>query len=176
MLEQVEIVPSSRRSVRRAVEIGCELVSPSAIHIERMFDLSPNGARVHSRASVRRGQEVLLTFVPPNASRRVSALGRVQHEGDGVLGVRFDALDRIDEETLEGHLRGLPPPLPTKRRLVKREMVWVDALLTMEEDLGDRVHTYEVSERVASWQDEMEIRPLAPMLTASAPRYRWRMR
>jgi hypothetical protein len=174
MLQAVEIVPSSRKNVRRAVEIGCELVSQSSMHIERMFDLSPQGARVHSRAQLHRGDDVLLTFVPPNAPRRVSALGRVQHQSNGIVGVKFDALERIDEDALGFHLRGLPPPLPKQRR-VQREMVWVDALLTYEEDLGDRIHIYEVSERVGSFEDELDIAPLAPMLTGSR-RYRWRSR
>ncbi len=174
MLEHVEIVPSSRHSLRRAVEIGCEVVSQSAVHVERMLDLSPRGARIRSRASMRRGQEVLLTFVPPGAPRRVSALGTVQHQADGVLGVHFLTLDRIDEETLGRHLRGLPPPLPKKQTRTLHELVWVDALLTYEEDLGDRVHIYEVSERLAAFDDdgEIDIAPLAPMMTGGT-RYRW---
>lgn len=175
MLEHVEIVPSSRHAVRRAVEIGCEVVSQSAVHVERMIDLSPTGARVRSRAATRRGQEVLLTFVPPGAPRRVSALGTVQHEHGGVLGVKFLSLDRIDEETLGRHLRGLPPPLPKKNVRVQRELVWVDTLLTYEEDLGDRVHIYEVSERMAMLDDDtqFDIAPLGPMMTAGRRAYRW---
>lgn len=174
MLEQVEIIPSSRRSVRRSVEIGCEVVTQSAVHVERMLDLSPTGARVRSRAETRRGQEILLTFVPPGAPRRVSALGTIQHEQAGVLGVKFQSLERIDEETLARHLRGLPPPIPSKHVRRERELVWVDALLTFEEDLGDRVHIYEVSERLLMEQElPFEIASLAPMMTASAPKYRW---
>lgn len=174
MLQHVEIVPSSRQSVRRAVQIGCEVVSQSAVHIERMFDLSPGGARVHSRAAVRRGQELLLTFVPPGAQRRVSALGTVQHQDADVVGVKFFALDRIDEETLGRHLRGLPPPLPRKPSRVQRELVWVDTLLTYEEDLGDRVHIYEVSEQITmEAEPAFDIAPLAPMMTAGRAPYRW---
>lgn len=176
MLESVEIVPSQRSSVRRAVEIGCELATRSAVHVERVLDLSPRGARVRSRVPARRGEEVLLTFVPPNAPRRVSALGTVQHEAEGILGVRFFSLDRIDEDTLHRHLRGLPPPLPKKLARVRREMVWVDALLTFEEDLGDRIHVYELSEEVAlEPEPRFDIAALAPMMSAPAPRYRWRL-
>ncbi len=174
MLEHVEIIPSSRQSVRRAVEIGCELVTQSAVHVERVLDLSPTGARVRSRAATRRGQEVLLTFVPPGAPRRVSALGTIQHEQDGVLGVKFFSLERIDEETLGRHLRGLPPPLPKKNTRRERELVWVDMLLTYEEDLGDRIHIYEVSERVGLEDADLDIAPLAPMMTGGS-KYRWRL-
>jgi hypothetical protein len=178
MLEHVEFVPSSRQSIRRAVEIGCEVVSQSAMHVERMLDLSSTGARVRSRAAGLRGQEVLLTFVPPGAPRRVSALGTVQHESAGVLGVKFFSLERIDEETLGRHLRGLPPPLPKKNLRTQRELVWVDTLLTYEEDLGDRVHIYEVSERLAMLEDDapFDIAPLAPMMTAPRAPYRWSIR
>jgi hypothetical protein len=174
MLEQVEIIPSSRRSIRRAVEIGCEVVTQSSVHVERMLDLSPRGARIRSRAETQRGQEILLTFVPPGAPRRVSALGTIQHAQDGVLGVQFFSLERIDEDTLGRHLRGLPPPIPKKNLRRRRELVWVDALLTFEEDLGDRVHIYEVSEQIAmEAEPQFDIAPLAAMMTAGTPRYRW---
>ncbi len=175
MLERVEIVPSSRQTVRRAVEIGCELVSPGGAYVERMLDLSPRGARVRSRERVRRGADVLLTFVPPGAPRRVSALGIVQHAEDGVLGVQFTSLDRIDADTLDRHLRGLPPPLPAKTRRKGTELVWVDTLLTYEEDLGDRIHVYEVSEQLSMEIDlPGEIAPLAAPLGGGS-RYRWRL-
>lgn len=175
MLHPVEIIPSSRQSIRRAVEIGCEVVSQTSVHVERMLDLSPRGARLQSRTSMRRGQEVLLTFVPPGAPRRVSALGTVQHQAEGVLGVEFFSLDRIDEDTLGRHLRGLPPPLPSKRMRTRHELVWVEMLLTYEEDLGDRTHLFEVSERMQMIEEisERDITPLAPMMTAGARAYRW---
>ena len=174
MLERVEIVPTSRRSVRRAVEIGCELVSRNAVQVERVFDLSARGARVRSRSHVRRGEEVLMTFVPPNAPRRVSALGSVRHTKDGVLGIEFYSLDRIDESELRARLRGLPPPLPKKAKL-REELVWVDCLLTWEEDLGDRVNIFEVSERIeAAGEPELDLSALAPLLTSGTPLYVWK--
>ena len=115
-----------------------------------------------------------MTFVPPGAPRRVSALGTVQHQQDGIVGVKFFSLERIDEETLGRHLRGLPPPLPKKHARTQRELVWVDMLLTYEEDLGDRVHIYEVSERMAIEEElDLDISPLAPMMTGGAGAYRW---
>ncbi len=174
MLEQVEIVPTSRKSVRRAVELGCELVSSRNVRTERVLDLSYRGARVRSRTDLRRGEEVLMTFVPPNAPCRVSALGSVRHFENGVAGVEFFTLDRIDETELRARLRGLPPPLPKKTKL-RKELVWVDCLLTWEEDLGDRLNIFEVSERIDALDDsELIIAPLAPLMTAGTPAYAWK--
>jgi hypothetical protein len=175
MLERVEIVPTSRKSVRRAVELGCELVSSHAVRTERVLDLSSRGARVRTRSALRRGEEVLMTFVPPNAPRRVSALGFVRHFDDGIAGVEFLTLDRIDESELHTRLRGLPPPLPKKKIKAREELVWVDCLLTWEEDLGDRVNVFEVSERIEAIDDsDLVVAALSPVLTAGAPAYRWR--
>ncbi len=175
MLERIEIVPTARKTVRRAVEIGCELVSSHDVRVERVVDLSSRGARVRSRSALRRGEEVLMTFVPPNAPRRVSALGFVRHFEDGIAGVEFLTLDRIDESELRTRLRGLPPPLPKKAK-AREELVWVDCLLTWEEDLGDRVNVFEVSERARAIEDdELDIAPLSPLLTAGAP-YVWAAR
>jgi hypothetical protein len=175
MLERVEIIPTSRKSVRRAVELGCELVSRTDVRTERVLDLSSRGARVRTRNELRRGEEVLMTFVPPNAPRRVSALGQVRHFEDGIAGVEFFSLDRIDENELQARLRGLPPPLPKKSIKPRSELVWVDCLLTWEEDLGDRVNIFEVSERIQAIDDgELTIATLSPVLTAGAPAYAWK--
>jgi hypothetical protein len=174
MLEHVEFVPSPRKTVRRAVDIGCEVVSRVDTRVERMIDLSPYGARVRCKSEVRRGQEILLTFVPPNAPRRVAALGTVRHQAEGIVGVEFFSLDRIDRSTLTQHLRGLPPPLP-RARPVEHDLVWVDALLTWEEDLGDRVNIFEVSERISAVsEDEIEIASIGGLMTAGRPAYRWK--
>ena len=72
-------------------------------------------------------------------------------------------------------LRGVPPPLPHLRKARKpAQLVWVEMLVTWEEDLGDRVNTFEVSERMATLDDgEFEIEALAPIMSAGVPAYQW---
>ena len=76
MLSPVEIIPSARRTVRRGIELGCELFSEhGGSRRERLVDLSQEGARLSSEVPLRRGEEVVLSFVPPGAhDDRVSTL------------------------------------------------------------------------------------------------------
>jgi hypothetical protein len=177
VLSPVEIIPSARRVVRRGIEIGCELFSErGGSRRERLFDLSHDGARLSSDVALARGEEVLLSFVPPGAQDdRVSTMCEVVHVADGspLVGVRFLDLSRPERKAMARRLRGVPPPLPRSRRS-SGELVWIDALVTWEEDLGDRLNFFEVSERMIALEDhEIAAASLGSMLTGSAP-YVWR--
>lgn len=172
MLSTVEIIPSARRVVRRGIEIGCELFSErGGSRRERVLDLSHEGARVSSDVPLVSGEEVLLSFVAPGAyDDRISTVCRVMHAGTSgsIVGLRFLDLSRSTRAEMKRRLRGVPPPLP--RRRTAREQVWVDALVTWEEDLGDQTNTFEVSERLVSLSDdEILPRTLSPLLTGGAP-------
>lgn len=172
MLSPVEIIPSARRVVRRGIEVGCELFSErGGSRRERLLDLSHQGARVSSDVPLMRGEEILLSFVPPGAlDDRISTMCEVVHvtAGAPLVGVRFLDLSKPDRVAMARRLRGVPPPLP--RHVRERELCWVDGLVTWEEDLGDRVNVFEVSERLSMLGDA-EIVPasLSSMLTGSAP-------
>lgn len=175
MLSSVEIIPSARRVVRRGIEIGCELYSErGGSRRERVLDLSHEGARVSTEVPLSHGEEVLLSFVAPGAQDdRISTVCQVVHIGSASLvGVRFVDLSRGARRDMARRLRGVPPPLP--RRRSEREQVWVDALVTWEEDLGDQQNFFELSERLVSLaDDELEPAPLSSLLTGGAP-YLWR--
>lgn len=200
MLSPVEIIPSARRTVRRGIELGCELFSEEGgSRRERLLDLSQHGARISSQVPLRHGEEVVLSFVPPGAhDDRISALCEVVHitsgsgrvrrppcaahparrrepsggDGSQLLGVRFVDLSWPERRAMARRLRGVPPPLPKQR--LSGEMVWLETLVTWEEDLGNRLNTFEVSDRLLALEDR-EIVPtaLASMLSGGAP-YRWR--
>lgn len=177
MLTPIELVPHARQEIRRVVPIGCELFTErGGSRVESVVDLSARGARVTSAARALRGEEVLLSFVPPGArDDRLSTVCRVVHAGtEGVLGLSFLATTRTEERSLLARLRGYPPPLPTTRA-VRRELVWVDALVSWEEDLGDQVNTFSVSERLP--MDELDGEPVAlgALLGGGRPAYRWRI-
>lgn len=176
MLSTVEIIPSARRTTRRGIEIGCELFSQrGGSRRERVLDLSPDGARISTEVPLFRGEEVLLSFVAPGAmDDRISTMCRVVHAGGGssIVGVSFLELPKHAQHEMRRRLRGVPPPLPSQR--MKSELVWVDALVTWEEDLGDRVNTFAVAERFEALEDrELEIAALAPVLTGSRS-YLWK--
>lgn len=177
MLTPIEIIPHDRTQLRRAVPIGCELFTErGGSRVESILDLSPAGARVTSAAMALRGEEVLLSFVPPGArDDRLSTVCRVAHAASrGTLGLEFVSLDARANEVLILRLRGFPPPLPTHRAM-RRGMVWIDTLLSWEEDLGDRVNVFEVSARVALAALEPEFVSLAPPLGGGRLAQRWRI-
>ena len=180
MLQSVEILPSHRATLRRSVKLGCELTSKlHGPRRETLVDLSPRGARVVSDIPVARGEHVLVSFADDRLGRRVETLARVAHVAREIfekpsIGLEFVDLDQTVREGLRARLRNVPPPLPPRRARAERELVWVDLLVTWEEDLGDRVNTFEVADRLAALDDgEIVIETLAPFLTGSAGEYQW---
>ena len=127
-----------------------------------------------------RGQSVLLGFAPENLGRRVETLARVAHveSHEAIekrsIGLEFLVLDDDVRDALRSVLRGVPPPLPARPTKPAIELVWIDMLVTWEEDLGDRVNFFEVSETMAGLDDgELVIETLAPMMTGGPGDYRW---
>jgi hypothetical protein len=186
MLHAIEIVPTARSFVRRATTLGCELTTDAqGTRREALVDLSPRGARVWCQGDVERGEQVILAFAPERLGRRIETLARVAHvqarsgSKRSMIGLEFLELDRETSRDLARGLRGVPPPLPRARTTARRaptmqELVWLDMLVTWEEDLGDRVNVFEVAERMAALDDgELVIETLAPFLTGSGGRYQW---
>lgn len=180
MLQSVEIVPAARTSLRRSVRMGCEITSDaSEPRRETLVDLSPRGARVQTELSLERGQHVLIGFAPERLGRRVEAIARVAHvDRDPLLrpsiGLEFVDIDPEIQVDLRDRLRGVPPPLPAAIARSERELVWVEMLVTWEEDLGDQVNVWEVSESMAAIDDgELVIETLAPFVTGGAIGPRW---
>lgn len=179
MLQPVEILRSNRATLRRSMSLECELTSEShGPRREVLIDLSPRGARVSSDLPVARGELVLLAFAEERLGRRIETLARVAHvscePGEPAIGLEFVDLEPDARHALRARLRNLPPPLPPRRSRPKRELVWIDLLVSWEEDLGDRVNTFEVSEHLAALDDgEIAIETLAPFLTGGAGEYRW---
>jgi len=189
MLHPVEILPGRRRAVRRAVHVDCEVVSrfwdDSIPHLAT--DLTPDGIWIESMYPLEVGEDVVLTFRPPRweESRAVTCFGTVRRvelrrrtsdpRASG-MGIEFLDISDADQSELMRSLRGLPPPLPAsaERQRAREELVWLDMLLTWEEDLGDRVNTFELSEHIGLVADcDFEIEPLADLQTGAKPPYEW---
>ena len=190
MLEAVDVMPDSRRALRRAVELEaevvCDLWAGSAPH--RATDLSPYGIWLETPFPLERGTEVVLSFVPPrwSADRELLVVGDVRRvelsrrRSDPLpsgMGVAFRGMGEAERDALAETLRGLPPPLPRRQASPRlhRELVWVDMLLTWEEDLGEQLNDFEVSDRVGVVAEhEMDFEPLSGLLTAGKRPYKWK--
>jgi hypothetical protein len=130
------------------------------------------------------GDELVVSFAPPRwrgpslvalaEVRRADAHRRSRRAG---MGLAFVDLRDDDRDDLAAALRGLPPPLPvTRSPAVREELAWIEMLLTWQEDLGDRVNVFEVSDAFeATLEDEIEIASLGELVTSPrAARAGWR--
>lgn len=159
MLEPVDIVENSRRALRRAVSLECEVLSeiwdePVA---HRATNVSEYGAWLESALPLDPGDEVVLSFTPPRMAQPYLVTGLVrrvelhrrngEHDRSG-MAIEFVDLPSHCEAALRATLIGFPPPLPRELYVprLRRDFVWVETLLTFEEELDDRVNVFEVSE------------------------------
>lgn len=176
MLVPVEIIPSARSLVRRAVSLEAHVVSRAweGMRKHRVLDLSPDGMRVAAGTRLEVDEPVVVTFEPPGwwlfgeltLFAKVARTTPRDTAFPASMGLRFLDLPRGARGELQRTLRGLPPPIPRKKRRAERELVWVDTLVTYTEDLGDRVNTFEVSEALGSIDlDDVVLEPLSELLT-----------
>jgi hypothetical protein len=181
MLESVDVLPGARRSLRRAAHLQCELVSTfwdePVPHLAT--DLSEHGLWVRTLFPLAVGEHLFVFFRPPRSDRetlvtavvrRVELCRRASDPGSSGMGLEFLDISEAEREQLRVALLGVPPPLKRSGgHRAKRDLVWVERLLTWEEDLGDRVNTFEVSEHIGVVTDEdFAIAPLAePLRVAS---------
>ena len=157
MLEPVEVYVQRRQAVRRKVDLLCSVVADlwdePVEHVVR--DLSHRGMYLDTPLPVDPGTELVLELWPPGLDAPLYLFGRVcrvelrrrAHEDRGAgLGVELLGTPPEVEQQLQRALQGLPPRLPGGPLPTRRELVWVETVLTWEEDLGDRVNVFEVSE------------------------------
>ena len=110
---------NARRALRRAVNLRCDVIKNGwdrAVPC-RATDLSPYGALVElSSVTLEHGDEVVVTFEPPDAEDELTVFARVARvvHGPGVteVGLAFGALAPDERTALEASLHGRPPPLP----------------------------------------------------------------
>ncbi|MGE0787148.1 MAG: PilZ domain-containing protein [Sandaracinaceae bacterium] len=175
MLQRVEVIPGHRRHLRRAVTLDVDVIAPawSARRKHRALDVSPEGIRLAAGTRLPVDSHVVVSFTPPGwwIHGELSLFARVRSSEprDGRrpawFGLSFEDMPRGAAREIERALVGVPPPLP--RRRPRTELVWVDRLMTWEEDLGDRVNVFEVSEALMPLFDGMfEPTALAPLLSA----------
>ena len=186
MLHPVEIFPNARRNLRRSVShLQSEVIARrwDVPRKHRILDLSENGMRVAAGTRLPRGENIVLSFTPPGwwLLGELTVFARVAREterlegGPATMGLEFLDLAEGARKQLSRSLRGCPPPLPSAKAKSRNELVWVDVMVTYTEDLGDRVNTFEVSERFAT-VDAAELEPasLGGLVTGGRKKYRWK--
>ena len=169
MLVPVEVLPHARRSLRRSVFVGCEVLSDlwDEPVVHRATNLSPEGLWLESQLPLEPGTDVALSFAPPGREQAIVAVGTVRRavlrrrRHDRVpsgMGIAFTDLSEPALEMLRASLVGMPPPLPTgKAPAPHRELMLVEDVL-------------ELDEGTISFQP----RALGSLLTGGPRRYRWR--
>ncbi len=175
MLQQALVIPARRRALRRSVHVNCDVITSQwdepAPHL--VTDLSPYGCWIDTPFPLMPETDVVLAFTPPRwDGGEIVTFARVRRRcRSGVrrgMGLEFLDAGRPTIDGLAESLRGLPPPLETTRRRAHEELVWVDTLLTWQEDLGDRINTFTVSEEIGMVaEDELEITALAEPIAAA---------
>lgn len=128
MKDRPEQTKESRRAVRRAVDIPCEVVfanrdEPVACQAR---DLSPYGVWIETTELAEPGDKLVLSFRPPNWPSifsvtvfgevvRVSRGRRKVDRGRTGMAIEFVDLTEAEQQALAECIRGLPPPLPRWR-------------------------------------------------------------
>ena len=152
MLQSVDVLPSARVALRRAVEVECEVVSDSFEEpvMHRAKDLSTHGAFLESSLLLEEGAELILSFRPARYPLptpmtvvgrvvRVSVPRRAGDAGRPGMGVRFVELDYDELLALEHALRGVPPPIP--KQLPPKELITVVEEEDEDDDLRFEIST-----------------------------------
>ena len=166
----LEVKPGDRRALRRSVRMQCDVLADvfddTIAHV--MTDLSPFGAWIDTLYPLEPGAELLVSLTPPGArdgaqdvvlAGRVAraSLGRRRTEGGrSGMGVAFDATE-LERARLSAALRGLPPPLPSRRAGgFESGVAWLDLEVVYEEEHGDRTSVLSMMESVACYLDEAD--------------------
>jgi PilZ domain len=116
----IEVDVDARRSMRRAVEVPCELVSHYADDaiMYRISDLSPYGVWIDTFMPLHPGAEVVVCFRPPFWRREIPSFARVARivtgrlrRDRGPMGMGLELTDLSFDERMHiaASLRGIPP-------------------------------------------------------------------
>lgn len=115
-----------RRELRRGVRIGCEAVAEDGFRPlgRRTLDVSTDGMLLETHGTFARvGEEVFVSFQPPNSRVWVDAVAKVARVVTGrrrtdraqAIGLSFVSMDATDRAILSAKLRGHPPPIPGRQ-------------------------------------------------------------
>jgi hypothetical protein len=126
-----ELPRGSRRAIRRAVELDCEIVSEHSDDplFYRMADLSPFGMWIATPEPLRTGQLVVACFQPQPWQKELMVFAEVARvstarrpRGQPGVGMGLELIDLADDEhrRLAEWLADKRAPVPRRRRPVPR--------------------------------------------------------
>ncbi len=115
---------NDRREVRRALAFSCEVVRERDFRrvAQTALNLSPDGMFVSTDDDLEVGESLIVSFRATqlglwfDSEARVARIVRGRRGGDrgAGVGLSFSTLDRVKRLILRGHLRRVPPPLPSR--------------------------------------------------------------
>ncbi|MFK7990080.1 MAG: PilZ domain-containing protein [Sandaracinaceae bacterium] len=109
-----------RTALRRAHRSACQAVATERFRSvsDTILDLSHRGARLALTTSVEPGETLVVSFPSPHGSGFIDAVAEVRTIEDGAAGVSFTELPWDARAALFVQLAGVPPPVPTSRRII----------------------------------------------------------
>lgn len=123
-MKPIVVGARDRLSVRRAVELDCQVVTESDFRLVgvRAQDVSTRGMFVHSTLDVEVGESLLLSLKVPRTQLWIDAEavivrhvhGRRNGETARGVGIHFTRMDTISRVMLSTSLIGHPPPVPMR--------------------------------------------------------------
>ena len=124
-LASLSEISTSRRALRRAVELPCEVISR---HLDEPLlywasDLTPQGVWVETTAPMPLGERVVVCFEPTIWWCRrelvlfaeVTRVAWTRAPSERGMGLVFTDITEHEQRALAAWLRGRPPPLPRRR-------------------------------------------------------------
>lgn len=126
-------VDGSRRALRRAVELPCELIT-RYLDTPLLYwasDLTPHGLWLETPAPMQVGESVVVSFEPSIwwQQRELTVFAEVtrvmwaRDVNERGMGLEFTDITVHEQRALAAWLRGRPPPLPRRRPRSGRDLV-----------------------------------------------------
>jgi len=119
---------NDRGEVRHRLDLACQIVRERDFRViaDRAVDVSPNGMLVVTDHDLEAGENLFVTFkatqlglwFDTEASVERFVLGRRAADRAPGVGIRFTTLDPVKRLILRGHLRRVPPPLPSRSQRI----------------------------------------------------------
>ena len=121
--------PDPRRGTRKTVDIRCEIIREDSDEpvFCRATDLSHSGIWLQTSELLRPGEQLIVTFRPPDwpSPFSITVFGQVARVSEGRrqadhgltgMGVEFGDLSEAEAEALDACIKGLPAPDPQRPR------------------------------------------------------------
>lgn len=171
-------VNAERREMRRGVSLDCEVLAElwDEPVLLRSRDLSPRGVWLETELPLEPGDMLWVSLTLPDGTQLETegVVRRSEFRGEAAspsgMAIEFLGCEGQPLLSIGQTFEGLPPPLPAKPDPFRKQerMEEITVKVTYQEWFGDRVNSYEVSERVGLIvDDEPEFTAMGTLLGSS---------